>query len=63
MTGNVSKEELLPLVQQYLASLPPTALPVPKTARDITPLPFAYPSAPVVEDVKVGGRRTVDLFV
>jgi hypothetical protein len=51
----VSREGLLPLILQYLATIPPADSPKPKARRDITPLPFTPISGAVVEDVKVGG--------
>ena len=38
---------------RYLASIPATLLPPPRDPATITPLEFAFPAVPVVEDVKV----------
>jgi hypothetical protein len=53
LTGNVDRDTLLPLVCKYLASIPPTDLPIPKAISDIKALPVCYPEQPVVEDFKV----------
>ncbi|KAJ9517538.1 hypothetical protein QJQ45_024978 [Haematococcus lacustris] len=52
-TGNVQRDRLLPLVLQYLATIPPSPLPAPQALKDITPLPWSPPTQPHVEDVKV----------
>ncbi|KAL6755922.1 Metalloenzyme, LuxS/M16 peptidase-like protein [Haematococcus lacustris] len=52
-TGNVQRDRLLPLVLQYLATIPPSPLPAPRALKDITPLPWSPPTQPHVEDVKV----------
>ena len=52
LTGAISEEMLLPLVEQYLAAIPATALPQPLSLRDVAPLPFSFPSSTIEEDVK-----------
>jgi hypothetical protein len=53
----VEPEVLEPLLEQYLASIPPSVEgngPVAgRSPQDVTPLPFAFPEEPVREDVKV----------
>lgn len=55
--GKLDREVLLPLVLRYLASIPATPLPPPKTLPEVKPLPVVYPDAPIVEDVKVRTSR------
>lgn len=52
LTGAFEESALLPLVEQLLASIPPSAAPAPRTPQDATPLPFAFPEHPVREDVR-----------
>lgn len=52
LTGAISEEMLLPLVEQYLAAIPATTLPQPLSLRDVAPLPFSFPSSTIEEDVK-----------
>ena len=54
LTGSISEEVLLPLVEQYLAAIPASPLPAALASRDVTPLPFSFPAAPLEEDVKCG---------
>ncbi|GIL48315.1 hypothetical protein Vafri_4598 [Volvox africanus] len=53
LTGNIDREQFLPLLCRYLATLPKTGLPPPKLPKDVKPLPYSFPETPVVEDVKV----------
>ncbi|GIL74679.1 hypothetical protein Vretimale_2315 [Volvox reticuliferus] len=53
LTGNVDREQFLPLLCRYLATLPKTGLPPPKLPKDVKSLPYSFPETPVVEDVKV----------
>ena len=53
ITGNVSLDVLSPLISQYLASIPSTSLPPPKSIHQVTALPHVFPIKPVVEDVLV----------
>lgn len=55
LTGAVEEEVLLPLLQQYLGSIPAAdagSSPRARRPADVTPLPFAFPEQPVREDVK-----------
>eukprot|EP00983_Pelagomonas_calceolata_P112817 1159926-Pelagomonas_calceolata.AAC.5 len=47
-------EELQPLVEKYLASIPPAQEPKPKDTKELTILPWSFPKETVVEDFKVG---------
>jgi hypothetical protein len=52
LTGAISEDVLLPLVERYLASIPAVDQPRPLQPRDITPLPFSFPQRPLEADVK-----------
>lgn len=52
-TGDVSRALLAPLVVTYLASIPAVDSPAPLAVTSVTPLPWAFPQEPVVEDVQV----------
>jgi hypothetical protein len=52
---SVCIQELIPLVCQYLAAIPPGGpgtSPVARSPQDVKPLPFAFPQQPVRENVK-----------
>mmetsp|Transcript_12208 Transcript_12208/g.26250 ORF Transcript_12208/g.26250 Transcript_12208/m.26250 type:complete len:1102 (+) Transcript_12208:74-3379(+) len=53
LTGNLTREELVPLLLKYLASIPPVGLPPPKKPSQLVALPFTFPPEPVVVDVNV----------
>lgn len=60
LTGAVKLGALLPLATAFLATIPPApgrGAGARRDCRTLTPLPFAFPDAPVVEDVEVGRRR------
>ena len=52
LTGAITEEALLPLVCQYLASIPAQDQPQPLQPRDIASLPFSFPERPYEADVK-----------
>lgn len=55
LTGNTSLEAVLPLLSQYLATIPAAEGRGGRLdPRELTPLPFRFPEAPVVQDVEVG---------
>ncbi len=51
---DATSQVLIPLLEQYLASIPAADgdSPTKRSPRDVTPLPFAFPEQPVREDVK-----------
>lgn len=52
LTGQIDEEELLSLVQKYLASIPSTSKQEAKPIKDLTPLPVQFPEHVIREDVK-----------
>ena len=52
LTGALSEEALLPLVEQYLAAIPASSVAQRIEPSDISPLPFSFPDASIEEDVK-----------
>ena len=53
LTGNITREDLQPLIEKYLASIPTVSEPKPKPTTDLTILPWSFPQGSVVEDFKV----------
>jgi predicted Zn-dependent peptidase len=46
-------EKLEALIEQFLGTIPATDTPPPRAPRDITPLPWRFPAAPVRREVRV----------